>query len=192
MSWVFLRHFFTNWQATGAIAPSSRRLARQVVELAGVAEAGSILELGPGTGPFTQVIDEVMPRDSRYLGLELNPVFAERLRAKHPHMGFVTTAAQDYDYDLTLKPGECFDTIVSGLPWTAFPEALQIAILDHALSRLRPGGRLVTFAYLGFHLLPKGRHFRELLESRLGRVECGQTVWRNLPPAFVYAGTKPA
>ena len=152
MSWVFLRHFFTNWQATGAIAPSSRRLARQVVELAGVAEAGSILELGPGTGPFTQVIDEVMPRDSRYLGLELNPVFAERLRAKHPHMGFVTTAAQDYD----------------------------------------PGGRLVTFAYLGFHLLPKGRHLRELLESRLGRVECGQTVWRNLPPAFVYAGTKPA
>jgi phosphatidylethanolamine/phosphatidyl-N-methylethanolamine N-methyltransferase len=162
-----------------------------MVERAGVAQARNILELGPGTGPFTEVIDQLMPRSARYLGLELNPVFAERLRAKHPQMQFVTTAAQDFDYASFLNEGELFDTIVSGLPWTAFPESLQIAILDHALGRLRPGGTLVTFAYLGFHLLPKGRHFRSLLESRLGSVECGQTVWRNLPPAFVYAGIKP-
>jgi phospholipid N-methyltransferase len=192
MSWTFFRHFISDWKSTGAVAPSSKRLARRVVELAGVRNAGTILELGPGTGPFTQVIDEVMSKSARYLGLELNPVFADRLRRQHPHMQFETTAAQEYDYDLFLGHGEDFDTIVSGLPWTAFPEPLQIAILDHALSRLRPGGHLVTFAYTGFHLLPTGRHFRELLEGRTGRLECSRTVWRNLPPAFVYKATKVA
>lgn len=190
MSWTFFRHFISDWKATGAIAPSSRGLARKVVGLAEVSSARNILELGPGTGSFTQVIDEVMAPQARYLGLELNPVFANRLREQHPHMQFETTAAQEYDYDNFLSPGESFDTIVSGLPWTAFPESLQIAILDHALSRLRPGGHLVTFAYTGFHLLPTGRHFKELLEKRAGRLECSHTVWRNLPPAFVYRATK--
>ena len=192
MSWTFFRHFISDWQATGAIAPSSKGLARRMVELAGVRDARTVLELGPGTGPFTKVIDEVMSKEARYLGLELNPVFADRLRSQHPHMRFETTAAQEYDYDLFLKPGESFDAIVSGLPWTAFPESLQIAILDHALSRLKPGGCLVTFAYTGFHMLPAGRHFRELLESRTGKLECSSTIWMNVPPAFVYKATKVA
>lgn len=79
---------------------------------------------------------------------------------------------------------------MSGLPWTAFPEALQVAILDRIMPRLREGGVLVTFAYSGFHLLPNGRRFRALLRERCSRLGVSHTVWSNLPPAFVYSAVK--
>jgi phospholipid N-methyltransferase len=79
---------------------------------------------------------------------------------------------------------------VSGLPWTAFPESLQDAILGNVLPHLAPGGCFVTFAYYGFHQLPGGRRFRALLERLLPQVTTTEVVWANLPPAFVYVGRK--
>jgi phospholipid N-methyltransferase len=78
--------------------------------------------------------------------------------------------------------------VISGLPWASFPDSLQTAILDNVLTRLRPGGRFATFAYWGFHFLPKGRRFRNLLHSRLTGVESSRVLWANLPPAFIYVG----
>lgn len=158
-----------------------------MVETAGVSTAAAVLELGPGTGAITQHIARALPERSRYVGLELNPSFVERLQGEFPRLQFETCCAQEFDFSRVLQPGEYFDCIVSGLPWTAFPESLQIAILDHVLPKLRPGGVFTTFAYAGFHLLPAGRHFRSLLEQRCESLTTSATVWKNLPPAFVYA-----
>jgi phosphatidylethanolamine/phosphatidyl-N-methylethanolamine N-methyltransferase len=190
MSWHFFREFCSDWRATGAVAPSSRVLASRVVELAGVRDAKHILELGPGTGPFTEAIQQAMSEEARYLGLELNGMFVKRLRERFSNMQFEAVAAQEYDFDGFLQPDESFDCIISGLPWTAFPPSLQTAILDHALTRLKPGGRMVTFAYTAFHLLPAGRHFAELLAGRCASLERSRTIWGNVPPAFVYTATK--
>jgi len=190
MSWHFFREFCSDWRATGAVAPSSRALASRVVELAGVRDAKHILELGPGTGPFTAAVQQAMSEDARYLGLELNGMFVKRLRERFSNMQFEAVAAQEYDFDGFLQPDESFDCIISGLPWTAFPPSLQTAILDHALTRLKPGGRMVTFAYTAFHLLPAGRHFAELLAGRCASLERSRTIWGNVPPAFVYTATK--
>jgi phospholipid N-methyltransferase len=162
------------------------------VDLAGVKNARRILELGPGIGPFTKAIKDTMPGDARYLGLELNSVFTDRLRARFPDMRFEAVAAQEYDFAEFLQTDENFDCIISGLPWTAFPPWLQTAILDHALTRLKAGGHLVTFAYAAFHLLPAGQHFAQLLASRCASLERSSTVWGNVPPAFVYKATKRA
>ena len=105
-------------------------------------------------------------------------------------MKFETAAAQDFDYTSFLGEQPHFDTIVSGLPWTAFPQSLQEAILDRVLPFLKPGGVMVTFAYAGFHLLPGGRRFRSFLQSRCSTLNTTPVVWRNLPPAFVYAASK--
>jgi phosphatidylethanolamine/phosphatidyl-N-methylethanolamine N-methyltransferase len=187
MSWAFFRESLCNWRDTGAVAPSSLHLAQRMVAVAGVCQAGAVLELGPGTGAITQAIAEALPQSSHYLGLELNGSFVERLRGRFPLLRFEQAPAQEFDFDGTLGTDGYFDSIVSGLPWTAFPEGLQIAILDHVLSRLRPGGIFTTFAYTGFHLLPAGRHFRALLADRCESLTTTTTVWRNMPPAFVYA-----
>jgi phosphatidylethanolamine/phosphatidyl-N-methylethanolamine N-methyltransferase len=190
MSWAFFREFLFNWKATGAVAPSSAGLARRMVRDAGIERARCILELGPGTGPCTALIRAAMPPGARYLGLDMNPAFVAGLRRRFPDLSFETAPAQEFDYDAFLGPGGEFDAIVSGLPWTAFPEALQVAILDHVLPRLRAGGVLVTFAYSGFHLLPNGRRFRALLGQRCSQLEASPTVWANFPPAFVYSMVK--
>lgn len=190
MSWTFFREFLFNRKATGAIAPSSRGLARCMVQAANLGQAHCILELGPGTGAFTSLILSTMPAGARYLGLDLNATFIERLSQRHPGHRFANAAAQDFDFQGFLGDGQQFDAIVSGLPWTAFPEALQIAILDHVMPHLKPGGVLATFAYTGFHKLPSGQHFRHLLRQHCSSLRTTRTVWRNLPPAFVYAAVK--
>jgi phospholipid N-methyltransferase len=78
------------------------------------------------------------------------------------------------------------DCIVSGLPWAAFPAALQVKILDEMMLVLKPGGKFVTFAYLHGLPLPPARKFRALLPRYFTSVGKSPVVWLNLPPAFVY------
>ena len=137
---TFAREFVRNWKETGAIMPSSRALAHRMCEAANVPHAKRVLELGPGTGAITDVISDMMPEQSQFLGIELNPVFVANLKQRFSGFHFEQAGAQEFDFDSYLPTGEGFDSIVSGLPWTAFPESLQIAILDHVLPRLVPGG----------------------------------------------------
>lgn len=163
-----------------------------MAEVAEVWRASRVVELGPGTGALTSAILDTLPHGSDYLGLELNPSFVETLRQRHPGHRFEIAAAQDFDFESVWPSDPTFDVIVSGLPWSAFPQSLQTAILDRVLPGLRPGGRFATFAYYGFHHLPNGRRFRQLLHSRLTGVESSRVLWANLPPAFVYVGRSQA
>lgn len=183
---TFAKEFFRNWKTTGALCPSSKELAVRMCKAAHVPKACRVLELGPGTGAITQVIQDCLPATSHCLGLELNKRFVRDLHHRFPTFDFVEAAAQEFDFSTYLPAGEGFDAIISGLPWTAFPEDLQRSILNHVLPHLAPGGRFVTFAYWGFHHLPGGRRFKELLKGQDGTLTVTEIEWRNVPPAFVY------
>lgn len=187
---TFLHEFVRNWKTVGAVAPSSPALAYRMMESAEVGKARHILELGPGTGSFTEAILDVMPHGCSYLGIELNEKFVSRLKPRFPTMDFRIAGAQEFDFASYVSSREPFDVVVSGLPWTAFPRALQEAILGNVLPHLVPGGRFATFAYYGFHRLPSGQRFRGLLHNRLPGVETSRVVWGNMPPAFVYVARK--
>jgi len=187
---TFLKEFTRNWKTVGAVAPSSPALARRMIESAEVGKARHILELGPGTGAFTEAIHEAMPNDCRYLGIEINTTFAEKLQARFTNMSFAVACAQEFDFASYLKDREPIDVIVSGLPWTAFPSSLQESILSNVLPHLAPQGRFATFAYFGFHQLKRGQQFRQLLQRNLPGVKTSPVVWANIPPAFIYVGQK--
>jgi phosphatidylethanolamine/phosphatidyl-N-methylethanolamine N-methyltransferase len=187
---TFFSEFLRNWQTMGAVVPSSPILAARMMESAEVWRARNVLELGPGTGAFTEAICDTMPHGSEYLGIELNETFVRSLRPRFPGMKFVAAAAQQFDLGQYCDGKPKFDVIVSGLPWSAFPRELQTAILDNVLPHLAPGGCFATFAYWGFHHLPSGRQFRHLLHENLPGVETSRVVWANMPPAFVYVGRK--
>jgi phosphatidylethanolamine/phosphatidyl-N-methylethanolamine N-methyltransferase len=182
----FLKQFLLHPSATGAIAASSASLARLMVETAGVREAGVIVEFGPGTGVFTEEILRVRRPDADFLAMELNPEFAELVRRRCPTAQVYVDSATNTRRYLEERGHSHCDCIVSGLPWAAFPEALQDQLLDTIADVLRPGGRLVTFAYLQGVLLPAGAKFKRKLKQRFRRVSTTHTVWLNLPPAFVY------
>jgi phospholipid N-methyltransferase len=187
---TFFKEFSRNWKTVGAVAPSSPALAERMMETAEVYKARHILELGPGTGALTQAIQDSRPKDSAYLGIEINTTFANQLRHRFTDMSFEVAGAQEFDFANYLKDREPIDVIISGLPWTAFPRSLQEAILGNVLPHLAPSGRFATFAYYGFHRMPSGQRFRELLHQKLPGVETSRVVWANVPPAFVYVGRK--
>jgi len=180
-----LREFVKSPTTIGAVAPSSDELAKAMVAGVDWESARLVVECGPGTGAFTGRIQERLAPGARFFAIELNPGFASALERRYPgielHRGCVSELP-----GLCREAGLPADVVVSGLPWAIFAPQDQERLLGAIHSSLRPGGQLATFAYHPASALPAGRRFRSLLERTFSRVEKSATVWRNLPPAFVY------
>ncbi len=186
----FYRNFLSHFHHTGAIAPSGPKLARHVVNSAGVSSDSHVLELGPGTGAFTRDLEKTLGPDGQYLGIEINADFHSHLQGKHPDMHFEQAPGQDFDFSAWVKEHGQFDIIVSGLPWAKFPESLQRAMLDNVIPHLKDNGTFVTFAYTGVHLLKPAKRFRHLLDDYFASVNRTRSVLLNFPPAFVFVANK--
>jgi len=186
----FLKEFLSGPSKIGAVAPSSPRLCRKMVEMVDLSAARVVVEYGPGTGVCTDVIIPALPRASRFFAVEINPSFAQIWRTRHPTQKLFCESAAHIDRICKQEGIEQIDEIFSGLPWASFPERLQRDILGATLPMLRPGGHLVTFAYHVGTITPAGRRFAKLMPQFFSRVERSKVVWRNLPPAFVIRCTK--
>ncbi|CAM5236931.1 hypothetical protein STENM223S_08915 [Streptomyces tendae] len=156
---LFFREFTRTRRATGAVAPSSPRLARAltryVIPSPGTSRA--VLEVGPGTGAVTRhVIESLGPMDTLDL-VEANPRFAALLAQTYAgdrRVRVLTGLVQDADLG-------SYDTIVCGLPFANFDAATAGDILGRLVGALRPGGTLSYFAYAG---MPPLQHGADQLE----------------------------
>ena len=161
-----------------------------MVAAAGVSTAGSIVELGPGSGTFTQDILRSRASGAAYLGVEVNGTLVQTLQHRYPDLHFAHFGAEAFDFASYCAEHGPIDAVISGLPWTSFGEELQCRILNNILPHLAEGGHFVTYSYYGFHLLANGRRFRKALSERMRFVAISPVVWANLPPAFVYVATR--
>ena len=189
-SLLFFYNFVRHPKSTGAVFPSSRRLAEKMIDGAGLETAASVVELGPGTGAFTGTIAERLDDPGIYLGLELREKFAAIVQDKFPQLLVVNDSAEKIVENLGKIDRQEADAIISGLPWAAFDSNLQKRIMKSVTAALAPGGKFSTFTYLHACRLPAGKRFRALLDDNFSDVQTSKTVWRNLPPAFVYHCTK--
>src|SRR5712691_11531137 len=76
---VFFQEFLKNPRQIGSITPSSSFLERRIVQIAGIASARLVVELGAGTGGTTRAILDAMGPDARLLVVEINRHFAALL-----------------------------------------------------------------------------------------------------------------
>src|SRR3954454_712112 len=77
----FLRSFLDGPRRVGAVLPTSRYTVRATLDMALLAQARCVVELGAGTGPYTREIVRRLGPDARLLAFELDPALAERLAA---------------------------------------------------------------------------------------------------------------
>ncbi|BAU85770.1 methyltransferase [Streptomyces laurentii] len=193
--------FLRRPRTTGAIAASSRRLAYAMTEGIGLERARMVVELGPGTGVFTDAVLDRLGPGARLVAVELNPVLAARLSGtrRDPRLTVVQGSAADLAALMAGLAAEAtadvaglgpVDAVVSGLPWTVMPRELRGRALDAVTDVLAPGGRFTTFAYLHAAWTPPARHFTAELARRFERVERSPVVWPNLPPAFVHRAVR--
>jgi phospholipid N-methyltransferase len=197
----FFREFRRHFQATGAILPSSRFLARALARpLRGPRAASRILEVGPGTGSVTREIARRMQPGDRLDAVEINGRFVELLerqvekekvfRPWRDQIELIHAAVQD------LVGDSVYDFIVSGLPLNNFPVVLVREIFATYNRLLKPGGMLSYYEYTLVRQLKTPfvdrRERRRLF--RVGRVMRGyirnfqvrrERIFINVPPATV-------
>jgi phosphatidylethanolamine/phosphatidyl-N-methylethanolamine N-methyltransferase len=186
----FVREFVRDPTTVGAIAPSSRALARMIVDAVDLGHRHAVLELGPGTGAFTAEILQRLRPGQRYLGIERNPSFHAALCTRFGGDCVAHGDAADLDRILHNHHMPHIDAVVCSLPWASLPAAVQDRVFAALGRTLSHGGVFATFAYLQGTLLPGGRMLRRRLGQEFASVRRSPVVWANLPPAFVYVCRK--
>jgi len=184
--WQFFAGFLRRPWTVGAVAPSSHRLARAIVRRLPLRRAGTVVELGAGTGAITrQILARVGPHTA-FIPLELDAHHVALLRQRHPGLQIQRASAEHLGAVLARCGRPKADCIVSGLPWGNMSRQAQQRIMREILATLRPGGRFCGFGYVHASWYPSSRAFREMLERNFPRVAISPIIWRNLPPAFIY------
>jgi phospholipid N-methyltransferase len=187
----FFQAFIREPASVGALSPSSHALALAMIHGFDLRRAGTIVELGAGTGAFTGPILDRIGRHTTFFAMELDRIHARGLKRRFPGLTVYNDSAERMLEYLALHQKDTADYIVSGLPWANIPPEAQERIMDEVLAALGQNGIFTTFAYVHARWLPKARQFRRALEQRFDRVETSPVIWRNLPPAFVYRCTRP-
>lgn len=181
---AFLLGFLRRPDLVGSVVPSSRFLERRLINIANIAKARLVVELGPGTGGTTRAILDAMPKDSRLLAIEIDPQFASLLRSDpDPRLTVHLGSAEHIRETLAAYGLSRPDAIVSGIPFSTMPPVLGQRILHALWSSLAPGGRFVAYQFRGQVALIG----RELLGKPNIEVEL-----LNVPPVRVYCWRKPA
>ena len=186
----FLKQFILRPIEIGTPLPLGPSLSKYIVEMAKVGSGKILVELGPGTGPVTREIIAQKSKDSNFLAIELNPSFYEILKVEFPDLKLFKDSAEHIQRILAGEGYVKCDRIVSGLPWAAFDQELQVKILHAAHAALEDDGIFVTVTYIHSPHLPAGKTFKKLLTETFRKVELSRIVWKNVPPAFVYICTK--
>lgn len=183
---AFLKRLASSPRDVGAIAPSSRFLAQKMVQSLDLPPDARVVEFGPGTGPFTEVLLELLGEDGSYLGVERDPEFFAHLKARFPEADIVEGSVEDLLEFMQARGWDQIDAILSGLPFASLPQDVTETILRSSYQALKPGGSFTTFQYVHSVPLPSARKFRQWMHEAFGPLEARQIEWRNLPPAFVF------
>lgn len=163
----------------GAVAPSSRYLARKMLGPIDFSQVNLIVEYGPGTGVFTREIAARLPSAARLLVIETNPAFYDHLAAVYATNDQVIVANDSAENTKALLKRHKLTTpdyVISGLPFAALPTSVSHAILRQTAELLGKNGTFITFQYT---LLKK-----PLLQSYFGDIRVTREL-RNVPPAYV-------
>lgn len=187
---TFLREFVRDPLRTASCAPSSRALAE--VMCAPVPATGQpvVVELGAGTGAFTDLIATRLGGRGHQLAVELNPRLAGLLQRRHPGLDVAVAPAADLPQLLAERGLTGCDVIVSGLPWAAWPDTPPL-LTDVLAGALLPSGTLTQFGYLWTRWAPPARRLRRRLDEAFCEVVTAPPVLGNLPPAYVHTARRP-
>jgi phosphatidylethanolamine/phosphatidyl-N-methylethanolamine N-methyltransferase len=178
----FIRSWLEKPLSTGAVAPSSKLLARTMAGYVDPEANGPVIELGPGTGPVTEALVQQGVDPERLVLVEFNPTFCRLLRSRYP----TATVVQGDAYSLERLLGGLLRqpaaAVVSGLPLFTKPMKMRLRLLRDAFSLMAPAAPFVQFTYAVISPIPKALHGVS--------AEASERIWMNLPPARVWVYRK--
>lgn len=182
----FFGRFLRRPGQVGAVLPSSRHLARELVgDLSDLRAGDLVVEYGPGTGAITRRIAEQLPDGVHYLGIELDATFVKKLELHFPTFEFHHGSVADVE-SIVARTGLGMPArIISGLPFASLPRAVQDAVVGGTANVLGPDGEFRTFQYVHAYRMQTAQRFRKAMAAHFARYERSRPVVRNVPPAYV-------
>jgi len=179
----FLQSWFQNPLKTGAVSPSGPALARTMARYLDPRVEGPVVELGPGTGPVTKALLERGFAPERLYLVEYNPDFVALLRLRYPGVTVIHGDAYALKKTLAGKlPGPAAGTI-SSLPLFTMPVDERHRMVNEAFDLGGKDTPFVQFTYAVVTPVP-------LVPGQIVG-ERSRRIWRNLPPACVWAYRRP-
>ena len=173
----FIKQFLKDKKMVGAVSPSSKFLGKKMLKNIDFSSAKIIVELGPGTGIFTDMIIQRMAPDAKLFIFELNDDFHNALAARISDHRVKIFHESAESIQSKLNQGEQADVVISSLPLMVFPETLRKNVVSESYISLKKDGVYIQFQY--------SLQSKKLLEATYERVSLSFTI-KNLPPAFVY------
>ncbi|HEY4940940.1 MAG TPA: rRNA adenine N-6-methyltransferase family protein [Rhizomicrobium sp.] len=146
----FIGRLITRPKTVGAVAPSSRALARAMAAQIDPSGGEPVLELGPGTGVATGALIARGVAPERITAIEFDSHFAQLVAARFPRVTVIDGDAFDLGKTLANRPAELFVGAISGVPLLNHSMERRQVFLNGVLKRLKPGAPYVQFSY-GLH-----------------------------------------
>lgn len=180
----FLQAFLKNPSKVGSIAPSSTELALKMLEGITPDENNIVLELGVGTGAITKYLQEIVPDEKSYLGIELDRNLVKSLKIKFPELCIVRGNACDLEKIHKRTGLGKVGYIISCLPFVSIPNETSEKILAQIERFMEQGCTFRTFQYAHGFYFPSAIKLREFMRDRYGKSQKSPLVVKNVPPAF--------
>ncbi len=178
----FFRAALLNPLEIGAIAPSSRLLAKSIASLIDPDDSGSIIELGSGTGVITDALIERGISSKRLILIEIDKSFLAKLTNRFPDAFCISESAYRLDVIRERYHIEPAAVIVSCLPLLLRSLLERQQFMGAVTRALKPGGTLVQFSYGIRAPIPGSRSL--VIYSNPKR------IWLNIPPATIWVYRK--
>lgn len=175
---LFLGRWLKAPHRIGALAPSSRHLARAMARQVDIRHARLVVELGGGTGSITRALLAMGLPPERLIVVERDERLHELLRERFPGLRVVQGDAARLVSLLRPLGVAQVSSIVSSLPLLSMPRRSRHRIVQQSFALLGDRGSLVQFTYGLASPLPE----REFPVTG----EIAARVWRNFPPAMVW------
>jgi phosphatidylethanolamine/phosphatidyl-N-methylethanolamine N-methyltransferase len=181
----------TDFQNIASVAPSSKHLARAMLEGLPINEVRTVVELGAGTGAITRVLLESLPAQATLLAFEINPEFINYMRKSFPdpRLVLLNARAENLGSELRRLGHNRVDAVVSSLSLRFMPDDRQ-RVLQEVLAPFMDKKSVYTqYQYVHGVRFENGRILKHsslpFLREYFGSIHC-RTIWRNLPPARVF------
>ena len=180
----FLQAFLKNPGTVGSIAPSSPELGRRMVAGIRPDENNIVLELGVGTGAITKFLQERVPDEDSYLGIELDRDLVRSLNRNYPDMRIIRgNALQAADIHERSGLGKV-SSIICCLPFVSIPNEVGEKILLEIDKFMQHGCIFRTFQYAHGYYFPSAVKLREFMRDRYGKWKRSPLIVKNVPPAY--------
>lgn len=198
---TFWREFLKNHQEVGALFATGKSAS---VELARPTTSDkrphrTILEVGAGDGPVTQILLKNLRAGDVLWVVELNKHLTKKLEHNLKNQiaearsrgATVHILCADIRKVTADQPNKSFDHIVSTLPFNGLPVELIKEVMSEYMRVLKLGGEVTYIEYLILRrikrLFIQDKAHDQYLHDLQDKYRSAHTyVWRNLPPAHIH------